>query len=164
MFNPFLNHKSDGGQAMRLKIFSLLVLGFLCACEPTIANRGNILDPDKLANVKVGTSTREEVASTLGSPTMVSTFDEKTWYYAGRQTEQYSFLDPEVIKQKAVEIKFNDEGIVTAMNDLDLSQAKDIDPVDRRTPTYGNDDTFIKQLIGNLSHPSPKTSSKHEGQ
>ncbi len=150
---------------MRLKILStLFVLGLLSACEPTIANRGNILDPDKLAEVTVGTSTREQVAATLGTPTMISTFDDKVWYYAGRQTEQYSFLDPEVLKQKAVEIKFNDEGVVTEVANLDLSEAQNVSPVERSTPTYGNDDTFIKQLLGNLSHPTPGVDTKREGQ
>jgi outer membrane protein assembly factor BamE (lipoprotein component of BamABCDE complex) len=150
---------------MRLTILSMLLMaGLLSACEPTIANRGNILDPDKLAEVKVGTSTREEVVASLGSPTMVSTFDDKIWYYAGRQTKQYSFFDPEVMKQKAVEVYFNDEGVVTAVNDLDVSKAQDVSPVDRRTPTYGNDDTFIKQLLGNLSHPTPNMDSRKEGQ
>ena len=138
---------------MRQKIFvSLTLLALLGACEPTIANRGNVLDQDKLAEVTVGTSTREDVVSKLGSPTMVSTFDEKVWYYTGRQTQQYAFLDPEVLKQHALEVRFDDKGTVTAMTNLDISQAQDIDPVNRTTPTYGNDDTFIKQLIGNLGH------------
>ena len=144
----------------------IILIGFLsilAACEPTIANRGNILDPEKLAQIQAGTSTREDVATKLGTPTQVSTFDDKTWYYIGRQTEQYSFLDPEVLKQKAVEIKFDDNGTVTAVNDLDLSNAQDIDAVGRKTPTYGNDNTFIQQLIGNLGHVSPKT-QKQEGQ
>ena len=148
---------------MRFKTLSFLLLLTLMACEPTVANRGNILDADKLAEVKVGTSTREEVATKLGTPTQVSTFDDKTWYYVGRQTEQYSFLDPEVIKQKAVEIHFNDDGVVTSVTDLDLAAAKDITPVERATPTYGRDDTFIQQLLGNLSHPVPMQ-NKQEGQ
>lgn len=166
LFNHcFVNHKYHDGQAMRLKFITpLFMLALLGACEPTIANRGNILDPDKLSTVRVGTSTREEVAANLGTPTMVSTFDDKTWYYVGRQTEQYSFFDPEVIKQKAVELKFNDEGVVIALNDLDLSEAQNVSPVDRSTPTYGNDDTFIIQLLGNLSHPTPGTQARKEGQ
>jgi outer membrane protein assembly factor BamE (lipoprotein component of BamABCDE complex) len=135
----------------------------LAACEPTIANRGNILDPERLTQIQAGTSTREDVATKLGTPTQVSTFDDKTWYYIGRQTEQYSFLDPEVLKQKAVEIKFDDNGTVTSVNDLDLSHAQDVDAVSRKTPTYGNDNTLIQQLIGNLGHVSPKT-QKQEGQ
>jgi len=150
---------------MRLKNFSFLAFAaLLAACEPTIANRGNILEPDKLAEVKVGTSTREQVATTLGTPTEISTFDDKIWYYVGRQTEQYSFLDPEVLKQKAIEVRFDDQGVVTALNNLDLSEAHDVTTVDRRTPTYGNDDTLVRQLLGSLSHPLPNMNNKQEGQ
>jgi len=150
---------------MRLRFFHHAMIGLLllAACEPTIANRGNILDADKLAEIKPGETTREEVATKLGTPTRVSTFDDKTWYYLGRQTQQYSFLDPEVLKQKAVEIKFDDTGTVMAVNDLDLSGAKDISPVARSTPTYGNDNTLIQQLIGNLGHPVPDI-KKREGE
>jgi len=144
--------------------FSLLMVALtLGACTPTVATRGNIIDPDKLAEVKIGTSTREDVATHLGTPTHVSTFDDKVWYYIGRQTEQYSFLDPEVTKQKAVEIDFDDQGTVTAITNLDLKTAAVADPVDRTTPTFGNDNTFIQQLIGNLGHPVPMQ-KKQEGQ
>jgi outer membrane protein assembly factor BamE (lipoprotein component of BamABCDE complex) len=152
------------GKTMRFKLPGLLFLAALLgACEPVIANRGNILDADKLAEIKAGTSTREEVATKLGTPTQISTFDDKVWYYVGRQTQQYSFLDPEVVKQKAVEIRFDDQGVVTTVTDLNLAEAHDIEPVDRATPTYGRDDTFIKQLIGNLAHPTPMQ-NKQEGQ
>jgi outer membrane protein assembly factor BamE (lipoprotein component of BamABCDE complex) len=159
-----MHQTSFHGKAMSLKTLPLLFLALtLTACEPTVANRGNILDAEKLQDIMVGTSTREDVATKLGTPTQVSTFDDKVWYYIGRQTEQYSFLDPEVIKQKAVEVRFDDRGIVTAVNDMNLDEAHDVETVDRTTPTYGRDDTFIKQLIGNLSHPSPMQQKK-EGQ
>ena len=140
-----------------MKAHSFLILGIailLAACEPTMANRGNILDPDKLAEIKVGASTREDVATKLGTPTEVGTFDDKTWYYVGRQTKQYSFLDPEVVKQQAVEVHFDDKGIVTALNNLDLSQAQNIELAPGATPTYGRTETLMKQLLGDVAHPS----------
>lgn len=149
-------------KSLTLLAGSLLALG-LAACEPTLATRGNILDSDKLAEIKPGLSTREDVMTRLGTPTQISTFDDKTWYYIGRETKQYSFLDPEVTKQRAVEIKFDDTGNVVSVSDLDLKDAADVNVVDRATPTYGRDDTFIKQLLGNLSHPTPMQSKK-EGQ
>ena len=140
-----------------MKAHSFLILGLaalLAACEPTMANRGNILDPDRLAEIKAGASTREEVQAKLGSPTEVSTFDDKTWYYVGRQTKQYSFLDPEVVKQEAIEVKFDDKGVVTAVNNLDLSKSQDIEMAAGATPTYGRSDTFLRQLLGDVAHPS----------
>ena len=150
---------------MRLNISSFIALfalvGLISACEPTVASRGNVLDADRLAEIKVGSSTREEVATQMGTPTVISAFDDKIWYYVGRQTEQYSFFDPEVKTQDAVEVRFDDNGVVTSVNRLDLADAHDVAPVDRATPTYGNDNTFIQQLLGNLSHPMPKTSKNN---
>jgi outer membrane protein assembly factor BamE (lipoprotein component of BamABCDE complex) len=144
-------------------LYALTLVVLLAGCEPTYANRGNILDPDKLAEIKPGTSTREEVATNLGTPTQVSTFDDKTWYYVGRQTKQYSFLDPEIIKQKAVEVKFDENGVVTQVANIDLSEAQDITPAPGATPTYGNDHTLMQQLLSSLAHPVPMQ-SKQEGQ
>jgi outer membrane protein assembly factor BamE (lipoprotein component of BamABCDE complex) len=150
-----------GMHKMRLKFLTLIATtAFLAACEPTVASRGNILDPDRLAEVKTGTSTREDVATKLGTPTVVSTFDDKIWYYVGRQTEQYSFFDPKVIKQQAIKVTFDEQGVVSAVDQLDLSEAHDVETVDRATPTFGNDDTLIKQLLGNLSHPMPGGTSQ----
>jgi outer membrane protein assembly factor BamE (lipoprotein component of BamABCDE complex) len=137
----------------------------LSACEPTVASRGNLLDLDMLAEIKPGVTTREQVATKLGTPTAISTFDEKVWYYVGRQTEQYSFLAPEVIKQQAVEIDFDDQGVVKTATNLDLSQAADASPVDRATPTFGQKNTLLRELLGDLSHPRPDLKNQtHSGQ
>jgi len=156
---------SCGNMKTRLPHIAMPALALLlCACEPTIANRGNILQPDKLAQVKAGKSTREEVVAALGTPTEVGTFDDKNWYYIGRQTEQYSFLDPEVLKQQAVQVRFNDDGVVAAVAFLDLSQARDIDPAAGETPTYGRSDTFIRQLLGDIARPTvPMSRSGNPG-
>jgi outer membrane protein assembly factor BamE (lipoprotein component of BamABCDE complex) len=144
--------------------FPLIVVAVLSGCAPTVANRGNILDPDNLTQITPGKTTREQVATALGSPTEVSTFDEKVWYYIGRQTEQYSFFRPDVIKQQAVEVDFDDQGVVVAVKNLDLKEAADVAPIDRETPTFGHDNTILRQLLGDLSHPMPNIKNSHEGQ
>jgi outer membrane protein assembly factor BamE (lipoprotein component of BamABCDE complex) len=144
-----------------LLLFSALAA--LTACEPTIANRGSMLDPETLAQITPGTTTREEVAQKLGTPTALSTFDENVWYYVGRQTEQYSFLSPKVIEQKAVEVDFDDKGIVTALTNLDLSEAADASPVDRATPTFGQKNSLLRELIGDMTHPLPDLKNQRRG-
>ena len=141
----------------------LCIASLLAACEPTVASRGNVLDPDDLTRITPGTTTREEVAKILGTPTAVSTFDEKIWYYVGRQTEQYSFLDPSVIGQQAVEVDFDDKGVVTVAKKIDQSKSADIDPIARSTPTYGNQYTFLRELLGDLSHPMPDLKNQTGG-
>lgn len=125
----------------------------LAACTPTIANRGTLIEDDKLAEIKVGESSREDVINLIGTPTQIATFDENTWYYFGRTTKQVAFLDPEVVKQEAVEIHFNEDGHVSDLKKLDPAAAQDISPTTRRTPTYGHVTTFWEQLFGNLGRP-----------
>lgn len=132
------------------------LLALLGACTPTVANRGQMIDPEKIASVKVGLSTREDVAMILGSPTQVSTFNENTWYYFGRTTKQYSFLTPEVVEQKAVVVSFNDGGTVTDIHEQDPQMAKVVEPVSRRTPTHGRETTVIEQVVGNLGRPAAR--------
>lgn len=141
-----------------LLLFPLLLS--LAACEPTLASRGSVLDPDVLNQIRPGQTTREEVVSKLGSPTTISTFDENVWYYIGRQTQQYSFLSPEVLSQQAVEIQFNETGTVVAVRDLDLSQAAEAEPVDRTTPTFGRENSFLREILGDLGRPRPNLGTK----
>ncbi len=129
----------------------------LAACEPTVATRGQIADPERLAAISVGSSTREEVIAKIGSPTQVSTFDENVWYYFGRNTKQYAFMLPKVSEQMAVEVRFDENGVVSSLKELDKAESREIDPVDRRTPTYGHDTTIAEQLLGNLGRVGDPT-------
>lgn len=134
---------------------AMLMLGLtLAACTPTVAKRGNTLEEDQLQQIKVGESTREDVAKILGTPTQMATFDDKTWYYIGQRTEQEAFYDPELKEQKIVTIEFTPEGKVAAVNKNGAELARDIDPVSDKTPTYGKDLTIVQQLLGNLGRPT----------
>jgi outer membrane protein assembly factor BamE (lipoprotein component of BamABCDE complex) len=143
----------------RLFAACLLLVG-LGACSPTVNNRGQLVDPDRLALIKAGESTREDVIRELGSPTQISTFDENKWYYFGRTTKQYSFFNPEVIQQKAIVVAFNDIGTVPELKELDPADAQEVSPSDRRTPTYGHETTILEQLVGNLGQRVGKSKTE----
>ncbi|MBN8521233.1 MAG: outer membrane protein assembly factor BamE [Alphaproteobacteria bacterium] len=127
-----------------------LVLGLMmAACTPTQATRGNMVDPDRMAELVPGISTRQNVLQTLGSPTTVAPFDDTIWYYIGQKTEQRGVLDPEVIEQKVVVVAFTPEGTVELVEPIDASQIN-VPIARRKTPTGGNEVTVMQQLMGNL--------------
>lgn len=139
---------------LTLTTLSLMLGLTLAACTPTVAKRGNTIDDDQLNQIKVGESSREDVAKILGTPTQMATFDDKTWYYIGQRTEQEAFFDPELKEQKIVTVEFTPEGKVASVNKNGSELARAIDPVDRRTPTYGKELTLMQQLLGNLGRPT----------
>ena len=129
-------------QAKRVRVaraaspITLLLAGGLLAaglagCAPKVDQRGNLPDPDDVLAIQPG-------------------IDDKIWDYISKKTEQMAFLDPEVLDQEVLEIKFDDGGIVKDMRLYGIEDGKEVDPVSRVTPTGGQELTFMKQLLGNI--------------
>lgn len=129
----------------------LLALGFVTACAPVVATRGNIADPDRVAQIKKGQSRMEDVSGLLGSPSQIGTFDNTVWYYIGQRTESTAFFEPEVVERRIVSVQFDDKGVVTDVKTVDgTDKGEEIEFVDRSTPTRGREMTFFEQLMGDV--------------
>jgi len=123
----------------------------LVSCAPAVDQRGNLPDPDKLAAIHAGSTTKDEVAKILGTPSSVSVFNnDKSWYYVSRRTSQTAFFDPDVLDQQVYIVNFDDQGVVKAVDHKVMEDGKEITPVARATPAPGRELSFLEQLIGNL--------------
>ncbi|MGP1394379.1 MAG: outer membrane protein assembly factor BamE, partial [Inquilinaceae bacterium] len=79
----------------------------MTACAPQIATRGNLVEDERLAALEVGFTTEDEVATLLGTPTTISTFEPDVWYYIGQRTRQRAFFEPEIIERRVLMIDFD---------------------------------------------------------
>lgn len=135
-------------RASRLAPLAMAVL--IVACSPIVDSRGNLPEGEELDKIKVGATSREQVASLLGSPSSVATFDDNTWYYISKRTETVGFFRPEVIEQKVLTVRFDEAGLVKEVAQVGKDDAAEIDPVSRTTPTSGQTFSLWQQLFGNL--------------
>jgi outer membrane protein assembly factor BamE (lipoprotein component of BamABCDE complex) len=122
----------------------------LAGCAISEDQRGNLPDPDKLAEIKPGTTTKEQVIKILGSPSSASTFDDDTWYYISRKTKQVAFLSPTVLDQQVFIVDFNNQGVVKDIGHKTLADATPVSPAPGATPAPGRELSFLEQLIGNI--------------
>jgi outer membrane protein assembly factor BamE (lipoprotein component of BamABCDE complex) len=122
----------------------------LSACGNDVNLRGNTPDPEDIAEIRPGVHSRQDVIDILGSPSTVSTFEERRWYYIGQKTQVVAFMKPEVLDRNVLIVTFDDSGLVAGTQSYGIADAKDISPVDRVTPTEGRDLTFLQQLFGNI--------------
>jgi len=121
------------------------------SCAPAVDQRGNLPNPDKIAEIHAGSTTKDDVAKILGTPSSVSVFsNDKSWYYVSRRTSQTAFFEPDVLDQQVYVVNFDDQGVVRAVDHKVLEDGKEITPVARATPAPGRELSFLEQLIGNL--------------
>ena len=132
----------------------------LAGCTPRIDQRGNKPDEEQVTQINPGVDDKTRVAELIGTPSTVSTFSDKTWYYISKRTETTAFLDPDVTDQEILAIQFDDSGIVENMRVYGQEDGRTIAYVDRTTPTEGNELTLIQQLLGNLGRFNPSGDSK----
>jgi len=145
---------------MRLVATLALILLAAPACSPTIDIRGNLPNPDQLVLVKPGDVSRDDVANMLGTPSSTAVFDDETWYYISMRTETKTFFKPKVLDRKVVAVRFDPKGMVKDVRTYTLDDGREIKPIDRETPTAGNEMTFLEQMFGNLGKFSSQKDSR----
>ncbi|MBT7953731.1 MAG: outer membrane protein assembly factor BamE [Rhodospirillaceae bacterium] len=134
---------------IRLAVAGIAVLA-VSACAPRVATRGNLPDPDLLANIEVGQVNKRGVVELIGSPSSVAPFKGESWYYISERTETRAFFEPDVIERKVIIIRFDKKGMVSEIKALGLKDGHDIAMVGRVTPTAGKEITLLQQLFGNI--------------
>lgn len=132
-------------------LFALcLGLMVLAGCDIPATQRGNLPKPDALSQIKPGVTDKQTVQRLLGTPSSTAAFDDKTWYYISHEIKQVAFLDPKLLDQQVVAIRFDEHGVVTDVDHKDLHDANAITPNPNATPAPGREFSFIEQLIGNF--------------
>lgn len=139
-----------GNPWVRKAAAGVILGGMLAGCSPTLNNHGNIPEAELIQSIRIGSSNREQIAAMLGNPSAVATFDKESWYYVGMRTSQIAFLEPEILERKVLVVRFDKEGIVQQVERLDKEDGREVQIVDRKTPTRGKELTILEQLLGNV--------------
>lgn len=141
------------GSCLRITLAAALIS--LAGCAPDINVRGNAVKSENLEKIKPGTQDRRAVRELLGSPTNVATFSDETWYYITQKDHRIAFSKIQPITRQVIAISFDQRGRVQKVKKYTLADAREIDPVDRVTPTPGQEFSLLQQLIGNLGRFEP---------
>jgi outer membrane protein assembly factor BamE (lipoprotein component of BamABCDE complex) len=138
-------------------------IAMIAGCATSVEQRGNLPTAEKLAEIQPGVTNKDQVIKIWGSPSSISIFSDKSWYYISRRTGQFAFFDPDVIDQQVYILNFDDQGVVKTVDHKGVQDARAIDPVPRATPAPGRELTFLEQVIGNVGKFNNAASSKGGG-
>lgn len=122
----------------------------LSACELPVQVHGNLPDDATLARIEPGQQGRADVVNLLGPPSVRSSFNNSTWYYVGQKQTQFAFFSPDIKERNVLVLTFDERDRLTGKQLYTMADARDVNPVNRVTPTEGRDLTIVQQLLGNV--------------
>ena len=112
--------------------------------------RGYSISEDAVAQIRVGQSAAL-VTAVLGSPQVTNSFATETaWYYLGEKVQQTAF-GMELSKERTLlVVYFDKKNKVVDTERLGVKDGKSFAIESRRTPSYGQDRTFIESIISSI--------------
>ena len=122
----------------------------LASCTPIVDNRGHNLDATDFQQIVPGQTRTEDVEALLGSPSTKSTYGTETWYYINEQKETWGAFAPEITEQSVTAIMFDENHVVTSLEDRTKADGKPVQLVEKTTPSEGRHLTVMEQLLGNF--------------
>lgn len=122
----------------------------LASCTPITDLRGHNNEQADFTQVVPGQTRSDDVLALLGSPSATSSFGDKTWYYITEKKETAGMFAPEVIDQHVTAIRFNADDTVAEISKTGKGEAKEVDFVEKETPTEGRKLSAMEQLLGNF--------------
>ena len=139
-----------------LPISAAVVLGLtLSACSSGMSltqqkQRGYTISEDAVAQIRVGQSAAL-VTAVLGSPQVTNNFASETaWYYLGEKVQQTAF-GMELNKERTLlVVYFDKKDKVVDTERLGVKDGKSFTIESRRTPSFGQDRTFLDSIIDSI--------------
>lgn len=133
----------------KICILSVIILS-LVACGKRSGLRGYIFDKELADAIAPGIDNKQSVYETMGTPSMSSTFSDKTWYYISTVVRTKPLYKPKATARRVMAVSFDDKGVVEGVVNYDLKTARAINPVKDITPTRGKELNFFQQLFMNV--------------
>ncbi len=117
--------------------------------------RGYIVDEQAIAKVRKGMS-GEQVLTTLGTPSTVSTVGNKSWYYISQKSaRRFQFMPESVVDQTVTAVYFDNSLRVERIALYGLQDGQVFDFISRTTPSGGQETSFLGQLFKGGSSFNP---------
>ncbi|MCH9845725.1 MAG: outer membrane protein assembly factor BamE [Alphaproteobacteria bacterium] len=128
-----------------LPLFSIIML---TACA-SVTHSGVSIYDDEFSSIEAGSS-KDEVVTAIGSPSIYGYEEEGKWYYVHTIWHRRLFFPYRLHQRTLVTIEFDDEELVATKQTEDITEQKLIKPDSRITPTLGVKTGVIGEIFGNI--------------
>jgi outer membrane protein assembly factor BamE (lipoprotein component of BamABCDE complex) len=130
----------------------LALAAVLTACTAMYRNHGYMPPEEDLAQIVVGTDTRDSVIARIGAPTSAGLTSGSGLYYVQSRFRLYGPLEPQEIDRQVLAITFTESGVVENIERFGLERGQVVVLSRRVTSDNVRDTTLLRQLFGALGN------------
>lgn len=134
---------------VRAMLFGLVFL-VTTSCATQFRNHGYVPSEADLANVIIGSDSRETVLDVIGRPSSQGVLDDNAWYYVESRFRISAFRAPREIEREVVAVSFDGRGRVTNIERFGLEDGRVITLSRRVTETSAVKARFLRRLLGTV--------------
>lgn len=145
--------------------FSTIASFFLltaCSNEYFIQTEGNMPSKDDIMQIKRGMP-QSEVRKIMGSPSVISSLDHRTWIYMNSTMERMAFFEPQELDRNIVAIEFDHDGAVQKVVQLTKENGRNITISKDATPVMGSEETFMEKYFGGVGYMPIQPTKENNG-
>jgi len=135
----------------------MLVSG--CSTDYFNQTEGNMPSSRDIAAVHRGMK-QDEVRKIMGSPSVISSLDHKSWIYMNSTMKRLAFFKPEEIERNVVAVEFDLDGKVERIVQLTKANGKEIVIASDTTPVEGTEEGFMQKYFGGVGQYLPMSPTK----
>ena len=140
---------------------AVMMLG-ACSNEYFIQTEGNMPTKDDVMQIKRGMA-QNDVRQILGSPSVVTSLDHRTWIYMNSTMKRMAFFEPEELERNVLAITFDHDGKVQKVVELTKENGKNITISKDVTPVLGSEETFMEKYFGGVGYMPVQPTRKDDG-
>lgn len=143
---------------------TLTALFILSGCSTDYFNQteGNMPSKSDIISLKKGMS-QAEVRDIMGSPSVISSLDHRTWIYMNATMRRVAFFEPKELERNVVAIEFNREGNVEKVVQLTKENGKNITISSDETPVMGSEESFMEKYFGGVGYMPIQPTKESDG-
>ena len=129
-------------------IFNLFI--FITSCINKKIVNGQLPDGEMLAKLRLNEDNKQVIDQLLGSPSFKGEFGDNSYYYFSSISDKIAFLEPDLIEQKIIQLKFDDTDILNKIYLYKKNDSKEIIMSSNFTKTTGREISILEQMISNF--------------
>ncbi len=140
--------------AKALGLVSILTL--FAGCSATYKNHGYVPSDSDLAELVEGVDIKATVDDVIGPPTSAGIMAGGDYYYVRSRVRTFGMFRPEVVERQILAISFDETDTIRNIERFGLEDGKTVALSRRVTDSSVEDNTFWRQVIGNIGNISPE--------